>query len=88
MSVSNEDREAAVKLLNAHGVDIEKPNANCCVCGVKMNWDGGLLTHRLDVLIASGWGPRPTVDMRVIKGCWLPDIVDHLRECGIEVTDG
>lgn len=70
MTISNEDREAVAELLKAHGVDIAKPNTNYCVCGVKMSWGGGLCTHRLDVLIAHGWGPRPAVSREAI--------VDHV----------
>lgn len=48
MFVSLEDRAAAAKLLNAHGVDIDKPNTNRCVCGVNA-WRFALPDESLEV---------------------------------------
>lgn len=89
MTVSNEDREAAIAaaaLAIAQGYQDE----------AKYFRDDA--TDAVDALVSHGWGPRPTVSRTRIDEYMDAAIVGRgvsasaavrelLRECGIEVTD-
>ena len=103
MSVSNEDREAALEKLQPHSIDVARGmqgDNTLCVCGEALDvTGGGFRQHTVEVLIAHGWGPRPTVSRARIdeylntadlgQGVSSAAAVRELmRELGIEVTDG
>jgi hypothetical protein len=80
VTVSNEDRDAAARV----------------IINARMLWatsvDPAEMDHPslagaiMDALIAHGWGPRPTVDPVIIRSWKSDEIIDYLRECGIEVA--
>jgi hypothetical protein len=93
-AVSNEDREVLDDL--ARAICDAGPNTGL--------WDTdrlGDVTRReivtaagaaLAVVVSHGWGPRPTVSAEAIEDaagcCGHQPVINLLRECGIEVTDG
>lgn len=94
MTVSNEDRDAAVKhLQQTECVHYEHQDELAPLGGDEAR-------VIVDALIAHGWGPRPRVspmklgefiDQANAGGMAIPwrglRLHDYLRECGIEVTD-
>lgn len=95
MTVSNEDREAAMKVVNSALLAAERADAYTDLAVVS-------------ALVSHGWGPKPTVakedlvdhiacieapSVPVVNGVLLINaesmadaLIPFLRECGIEVT--
>jgi hypothetical protein len=94
MTVSNEDREAAIVELSKHYSNVNdqtNPGLVRCVCGAEFE---GWHKHIADVLVSHGWGPKPKVDSQrlndAITMCTLDmtvnPLAEYLEQNGVEVT--
>jgi hypothetical protein len=100
MTVSNEDREAAIQMILETKCVFDNPETPY----LPVAKEAYMIT---DAYIAHGWGPRPAVDATRLaemvgnrshacpkdhagEEVWVvhpEDVVEIVRECGIEVTE-